>query len=268
MALFDAIASGGSALSAWGPAISVGASLIGGLFGSNKEKNAQKAAAAQQQESIRLAIEDKKRQYGESSQQFKEFREMAEGALQPYQQAGTDALEQQRDLAGLNGPERQKAAQAAISGGGAFNAIAGQGEDAILQNASATGGLRGGNTQGALAQFRPQLLQQFMEQQYNRLGGLAGQGFSATQQRVNLPWQAPQLDLSELYLGGGRSAAGATLAGGASDVNKYGGIAGAVGQLAGLDYGKLFGGVSPPKPEFSPSLSIGKNLDLSFLRAR
>jgi len=46
----------------------------------------------------------------------------------------------------------------------------------MLQQASATGGLRGGNVQGALAQFRPNILNQFLTQQYERLGGLARVG--------------------------------------------------------------------------------------------
>jgi hypothetical protein len=69
--------------------------------------------------------------------------------------------------------------QQAVSGFEAnplFQALARQGEEGILQNASATGGLRGGNVQGALAQFRPSLLNQFIEQQYGRLGGLATLG--------------------------------------------------------------------------------------------
>lgn len=57
-----------------------------------------------------------------------------------------------------------------------FQALARQGEEAILQNASATGGLRGGNTQGALARFRPQLLNQFIDQQYGRLAGITTLG--------------------------------------------------------------------------------------------
>jgi hypothetical protein len=48
-----------------------------------------------------------------------------------------------------------------------------------LQNASATGGLRGGNVQGALGQFRPALLNQFIEQQYGRMAGIAGMGQNA-----------------------------------------------------------------------------------------
>jgi hypothetical protein len=54
--------------------------------------------------------------------------------------------------------------------------LAQQGEEALLQRASATGGLRGGNIQGALAQFRPALLNQAIEQQYGRLGGMTSLG--------------------------------------------------------------------------------------------
>ncbi len=41
------------------------------------------------------------------------------------------------------------------------------------------GGLRGGNTQGALARFRPELLNQFINQQYGRLAGLTELGQNA-----------------------------------------------------------------------------------------
>ena len=60
-----------------------------------------------------------------------------------------------------------------------FQALARQGEEGILQNASATGGLRGGNVQGALGQFRPALLNQQIQQQLSTLGGIAGLGQNA-----------------------------------------------------------------------------------------
>jgi len=101
------------------------------------------------------------------------------GGLAGFQEAGTAASEQQQALAGLLGPEAQQAAIAQLEQSPQFAAMLQQGEEAILQNASATGGLRGGNTQGALAQFRPALLSQLIEQQYARLGGLAGAGQSA-----------------------------------------------------------------------------------------
>lgn len=99
--------------------------------------------------------------------------------LAGFQQAGEGASQQQQALAGLLGPEAQQAAIAALEGSPEFAAMLQQGEEAILQNASATGGLRGGNTQGALAQFRPALLSQLIEQQYARLGGLSQAGQSA-----------------------------------------------------------------------------------------
>jgi hypothetical protein len=60
-----------------------------------------------------------------------------------------------------------------------FQALARQGEEGILQNASATGGLRGGNVQGALAQFRPALLNQQIQQQLETLGGISRLGQNA-----------------------------------------------------------------------------------------
>jgi hypothetical protein len=96
--------------------------------------------------------------------------------LKPYTEAGLPALQQQQALLGLQGPEAEQAAIERIRGGETFQALAQQGEEALLQRASATGGLRGGNIQGALAQFRPALLNQAIEQQYGRLGGMTQLG--------------------------------------------------------------------------------------------
>jgi hypothetical protein len=96
--------------------------------------------------------------------------------LQPYTEAGLPALQQQQALLGLQGPEAERAAIERIRGGETFQALEQQGEEALLQRASATGGLRGGNIQGALAQFRPALLSQAIEQQYGRLGGMTSLG--------------------------------------------------------------------------------------------
>jgi hypothetical protein len=60
-----------------------------------------------------------------------------------------------------------------------FQALARQGEEGILQNASATGGLRGGNVQGALGQSRPALLNQQIQQQLETLGGISRLGQNA-----------------------------------------------------------------------------------------
>jgi hypothetical protein len=96
--------------------------------------------------------------------------------LKPYAEAGAPAFEQQQALIGLRGPEAERAAIERISGGARFQEMARQGEEALLSGASATGGLRGGNIQGALAQYRPALLSSLIEQQYGKLGGLADIG--------------------------------------------------------------------------------------------
>lgn len=49
-----------------------------------------------------------------------------------------------------------------------------------MQNASATGGLRGGNTQASLANFRADAFAQQLQEQMARLAGLTGIGMGAT----------------------------------------------------------------------------------------
>ena len=103
-------------------------------------------------------------------------REELRTLLQPYTEAGGPALQAQMAALGLYGPQIQQEYFTEQEKSPIFQGLAQQGEEAILQQASATGGLRGGNVQGALAQFRPQLLNQFLEQQYGRLGGLTQLG--------------------------------------------------------------------------------------------
>ena len=114
-------------------------------------------------------------QYGGMPGQFGGTQSLADFAKNYYQTTGKAAGE---DISAFTvTPEQlQQQAISGIEGGAGFQALARQGEEGILQNASATGGLRGGNVQGALAQFRPSLLNQFIEQQYQRLGGMANLG--------------------------------------------------------------------------------------------
>lgn len=79
------------------------------------------------------------------------------------------------------GAERQRQAIQQIEQGPLYKELAAQGESAMLQNAASTGGLRGGNVQGALAQFRPALLNQLIESQYGKLAGLTTLGSTSAQ---------------------------------------------------------------------------------------
>jgi hypothetical protein len=142
-----------------------------GRFGQDEADAVRRAAAAEG------------RLNEEAQRRGAEATAAAQAGQDPFASAGLDSLAQQRALAGLDGPEAQQQAIAMLEQSPQFAAMLQQGEQAILANASATGGLRGGDTQGALAQFRPQLLTALIEQQYARLGGLAGAGQQAAAQQ-------------------------------------------------------------------------------------
>lgn len=141
--------------------IVAGTTLVGGAIQSSAAGKASRA----QQEAAEAGIAEQRRQF-----------DAVQELLRPYVEAGQPALTQQQAIVGLGGPEAQRAAIQAIESGELFQARARQGEEALLQAASATGGLRGGNIQGALAQFRPQMLQSEIDTQYARLAGLTTLG--------------------------------------------------------------------------------------------
>jgi len=138
-----------------------GSQLVGGMI----QSSAASDAAGAQTAAAEAGIAEQRRQF-----------DMVRELLKPYVEAGTPALQQQQALIGLQGQEAQQQAISALEQGAGFQARVRQGEEALLQRASATGGLRGGNIQAALAQFRPQMLQQEIETQYGRLGGLTSLG--------------------------------------------------------------------------------------------
>lgn len=139
----------------------------------------------------------------------------AVGAMTP-QQAGQAAaaespIAQQKietqvnPYAGMTGEQAQQTAIQRISESPLLAELTKQGEEAILQRSAATGGLRGGNVQGALAQFRPQMLQAEIDKYYNRLAGLSGTGqqsilSSPTMgQAGGYPTQYPTSNLGSYY---------------------------------------------------------------------
>ena len=183
--------------------ISAGATYFSGKAASEAQSDAANAARAEQE-----------KQYA-SMQQM----------LGPYMEAGKAALGQQQALSGASGPEAQRAAIDSIQNSPQFAAMTAQGERGILQNASATGGLRGGNTQAALAQYRPQMLNQAINQQMSQLGGIAGMGYNAAGQLGQAGFGGLQY-ITEA----GQAQAGGALATGQAIANLGSGLGGAVGQ--------------------------------------
>jgi hypothetical protein len=150
-------------------------------------------ADAAQAEAARKALEEVRAANLQAEELLAPYMELAPQQIQNlnlYQTAGSQALQEQSALAGLQGPEAQRAAIANLEANPEFQAIARQGEEAILANAAATGNLRGGNVQAALAQFRPKLLQKYIEQQYERLGGLSRQGLGVSEGLLNRGFEA------------------------------------------------------------------------------
>ena len=198
----------------------IAAAVVGGtgLISSLISAKSASDAADTQSAAAQAGIEEQRRQF-----------DAMQKILAPYTEAGTKSLAAQQDLAGLNGPEAQAAAMKGISESPEMLAMTQQGENAILQQGSATGGLRGGNVQGALAQFRPAALSSLINQQYGRLGGItqigqasaAGVGAGAMQTGANV---ADLLGQQGAAIAGGQLAQGQAYA---APLNM-------IGQLAGL----------------------------------
>ena len=199
-----------------------GAGLVGGVLSSNAQRDAADTAAGAQSAASASEIAARQAQF-----------DAIQKLLAPYNEAGVKALGAQGDLAGINGQQAQRDAILGIQNSPEFVAMQQQGNEAILQNASATGGLRGGNTQAALAQFQPQLLAQLIQQQYSRLGGLTSVGQNAAAGVGNAGMNTVN-GISGALQQQGAAAAGAALAGGRADAGLWGSVGNSVGLFAGL----------------------------------
>lgn len=146
----------------------VGATVVGGLVSSSIQADAAGNAADVQAGASRDQIAERQRQF-----------DTMQTLLKPWVDSGTTALGQQGNLIGLNGPDAQTQAINGIKTGPQFQALQQTGENSLRQNAAATGGLRGGNLQGALATYSPTILSGLIDQQYGRLSGMATSGQNA-----------------------------------------------------------------------------------------
>lgn len=222
----------------WVAVAVAGGTLAGGYLSSQGQKSAANTAATAQTQSSQLGIEEQRRQF-----------DAVQKLLSPYVNAGTGAMTGQQDLLGLNGAPAQQAAIGGIESSPMFGTLARQGEDAILSNASATGGLRGGNVQGALAQFRPNLLANLIEQQYQRLGGITQMG-QASAAGVGSAGMNTGNNVTQLLGQQGAAQAGSALAGGRANTQLINSITGAFGNFAGS------GALNRPATSYAPPTGI------------
>jgi hypothetical protein len=205
----------------WGAAIAAGAGLAGSYMSGQAQAGAAGDAADAQQAASAAAIAEQKRQFN-----------AIQKLLKPYVQGGNTALTAQLNLIGLGGETLQERAINQLAEGPQMDALVQQGENAIRQNASATGGLRGGNTQAALAQFRPQMLSQLIDSQYAKYAGLSNMGQNSAAMTGQAGMETGN-QISQLLQQQGAAQAGALLAGGKAQANNWAAAGEAIGTLAG-----------------------------------
>jgi hypothetical protein len=198
------------------------------MMSADAQRSAGSAAAGAQGAASEAGIAEQRRQF-----------DAVQKLLSPYVSTGEQAITGQGALVGLGGQAAQEGAVRALEGSPQFAALQRQGENALLQNASATGGLRGGNVQGALAQFRPQLLNQLIESQFTKLGSLSSLGQASAVGQANAS-QNTGTNISNLLGQQGQAQAGAALASGQATANQWSGLAGTVGQLGMMKAMKVF----------------------------
>lgn len=210
---------------------SIGSGLIGA--------NAAKKAAKSQTDSAKYASDIQ-------MQMFNRGLEMNE----PFRQAGIGGLQSLIDLG------RQEDRPFSFDYGAYFNspeyaALSAQQEQQALGNASATGGLRSGNAQAALATIAPQLAQQGRQNamseyslnqaalmdKYNRLQGIVGLGLGVSQQGASQAGQVGSALASNAMYAGSANA---------NKYNQYGnlaqGVLGNAGSLYAFNQMGGFGG--------------------------
>lgn len=202
------------------------ATVAASAYSASKAGDAAEDAADTQAASSEAGIAEERRQFDKIVE-----------LMSPYVSAGEGAIGQQQALLGLSGAAAQKSAISGIEQSPYFKSQTKQGEMGILQNASATGGLRGGNVQGALAQFRPALLNQLIQQQYGNLGGMASLGQASAAQQAAAAQQSGS-NISGLLGQQGAAIAGGQLAQGAAAQQFGGTVANVGGMLAGY-YGNF-----------------------------
>ena len=191
------------------------------IFGNKSKANAANQAASQQTAAADKGVKEVNSGF-----------DYIKNLIQPFIDSGKGALTAQNNILGINGGDQNAEIQN-LQNSPMFQALLKQGNDSILQNASATGGLRGGNTEAALSQFSPQLLNQFIQQRFQNLGGISDIGLTGAGQ-VGQASQAKSQAVANLYGQSGAAQAGGTIAAGNQKSNNFASTLGTIGTIASV----------------------------------
>lgn len=198
------------------------AALAAGAYSASQQSKSANKAADSQTASAQAGI----------AQQDKQF-QVVQQLLSPYVTSGNHALTAQNDLLGTNGSDAQAKAIAALQASPAYTSQLAAGSNNILQNASATGNLRGGNTQAAVAKFAPQLLASTIQQQYGNLAGMSSLGENAAAGTGNAAL-ATGNQITGLLQQQGAAQAGNAIAQGKAQAGYASALTGALGAYTGM----------------------------------
>lgn len=222
--------------------------VFGGITGAKQAGKAAERAGDIQSAAAQAGIEEQRRQFDKLVELMAPFVAAGTGG-----DGATGALQAQQELLGLRGTQAQQRAISGIESSPLLQALTRQGESALLQQASATGGLRGGNVQATLAQFRPQMLQQAIESQFANLGGLTSLGQASAAGQASAGMQSAGA-IGSLLAQQGAARAGGVLARGAVPGQAFGQALQIGGMIAGAGG---FGGFGGGAPASGSAFSLG-----------
>ena len=141
-------------------------SFIGGILGGGAQKKASQKAT----DATVAALNN-----GIGTQNA--FAQQTRDDYAPYTTAGAGAVGQLSEF--TNGGMSADELSAKVMADPLYASLFNNGEEALLQNASATGGIRGGNTQRGLADFGADTMAQVYQQILSNLGNVANLGLGA-----------------------------------------------------------------------------------------
>jgi hypothetical protein len=241
------------------PLAVAGASLAGSMISAD----ASRSAANKQADATQSQLAEQQYQFDTVRSLLKPYVDAGTSALPSYNTASSEfqqslggyqeILSQLHNLTGANGSQAQQTAINGLQSNPLYTTSMGLGQQAILANASATGGLRGGNTIASLGYLPGQILSNVMQQQIGNLGtSLNGQTGMLNGLQNVINQYGNLLNLGENAAAGtgqaamstgnnitsllgqqGAIGAGATLAGANAFTNGLNGVTGALGQYFG-----------------------------------
>lgn len=152
-------------------AAAIGATVVtaaAGVASSSMAAGAAKDAANSQAQSAQNSLQFAQAQYADQQKN-----------ISPYLTAGQQGVTAYGDLLGSNGTDAQNAAIGGIKNGAEYQGLMQTGNENILANASATGGLRGSNTSNTLANTSISTLNGLITQRLAGYGQLMSNGLNA-----------------------------------------------------------------------------------------